>query len=146
MAVTAPKSVIMAKVDSLTLRMVTLSVFFLLIGIGMTILISRNISRPIKEISKYLNTMATGDFTKDMSKTLLTKQDEIGNLANSLSKMQSSMRTMMKAVMDESSNVSQMLISIKKDMYNLNESIEKFPPPQNNYPQEQRKQPPQVKK
>ncbi|MFU0826982.1 MAG: Chemotaxis protein [Lachnoclostridium sp.] len=126
LAVTAPKSVIMAKVDSLTLRMVTLSVFFLLIGIGMTILISRNISRPIKEISKYLNTMATGDFTKDMSKTLLTKQDEIGNLANSLSKMQSSMRTMMKAVMDESSNVSQMLISIKKDMYNLNESIEKI--------------------
>ncbi|WP_326512617.1 methyl-accepting chemotaxis protein [Clostridium intestinale] len=124
LGVNVPKSVAMAKVDDLTKLMIMVSALFLLIGMGLTILISRNISRPIKETTEHLNVISTGDFTVDISKNLLEKQDEIGILANSLDKMQSSMRTMMKAVVDESSNVSQMLLSINKDMSSLNENIE----------------------
>jgi len=126
LAVTIPKSVVMAKVDNLTKIMIILSAFFLLIGIGLTILIALNISRPIKETTKHLNIMSTGDFTVDISKKLLAKKDEIGSLANSLAKMQNSMRTMIKAVIDESSNVSQMLTAINNDMYGLNENIEEI--------------------
>ena len=126
LAVTAPKSVVMTKVDDLTTIMVGLSVFFLLIGIGLTILIAHSISRPIQEITKYLNVMSTGDFTVDISKKLLARHDEIGSLAISLDKMQRAIRRMAKAVIDESSNVSQMLMNINKDMYSLNENIEEI--------------------
>lgn len=126
LGVTAPKSAVMAKINVLTTSMIVVSAFFLLIGIGLTIFLAQNISRPIKETTKHLNVIATGDFTVDISKKLLVKQDEIGSLANSLDKMQNSMRTMMKAVVDESSNVSEMLIAIDKDMYRLNENIEEI--------------------
>ncbi|SHJ40779.1 methyl-accepting chemotaxis protein [Lutispora thermophila] len=126
LGVTAPKSVIMAKVDDLTTIMLALSLFFLFIGIMLIIAIARNISGPIKEVTDHLNVMSTGDFTVDISKKLLTKQDEIGSLANSLVKMQDSIRNMMKAVVDESTNVTEMLLTINKDMYNLNENIEEI--------------------
>ena len=124
LAVTAPKSTVMAKIDDLTTTMIELSVLFSLIGIVLTILISRNISRPIKETTKHLNDIATGDLTCDISKKLLSRHDEIGSLANSLDKMQNSLRTMIKSIIDESSNISQMLDTINKDMHILNESIE----------------------
>lgn len=123
LGITAPKSVVMAKVSDLNLRMLWLSIIFLLIGIGLTAFIARSISGPIKEATKCLNVISTGDFTVDISKKLLSKKDEIGILSNSLDKMQSSMRSMMKAVVDESSNVSQMLITINEDMHVLNENI-----------------------
>jgi len=126
LGITSPKSTVMSKVNDLSTRMIWISVIFLLLGIGLTILISRNISRPIKETSRHLNVMATGDFTGDISQKLLAKRDEIGSLANSLDKMQNSIRDMMKSVVDESSNVSEMLTAINKDMYSLNESIEEI--------------------
>jgi methyl-accepting chemotaxis protein len=124
LGITAPKSLVMAKVNNLGKTMLIVSIIFLLFGIGLTTLIARSISRPIKETTKCLNDISTGDFTVSISKKLLAKKDEIGSLANSLDKMQSSIRSMMKAVVDESSNVSQMLIEINKDMKNLNENIE----------------------
>lgn len=126
LAVTAPKSVIMSKVEELNTRMIVLAVFFLFVAIGLTFLIARNISRPIKETTQYLNVIATGDFTGEISKKLLRKDDEIGSLANSLEKMQSSMRIMMKSVVDESTNVSQMLSDINNHMFRLNENIEEI--------------------
>jgi len=124
LAVTSPKSVVMSKVFNLTANMIALSAIFLLLGIGLTILIARGISKPIKETTKYLNVMATGDFTVDISEKILSKQDEIGSLANSLDKMQKSIRTMMKAVADESAAVSEMLATINKNMNTLNQHIE----------------------
>jgi len=126
LGVSAPKSVVMSKVVILNNNMIAISAFFLLIGIGLTMLIARNISRPIKETTKHLNVIATGDFTGNISKKLLSKHDEIGSLANSLDKMQNSMRTMMKAVVDESSIVREMLTAINKDMRKLNENIEEI--------------------
>lgn len=126
LGVTAPKSVVMARIAGLTLNMIVVSAFFLLLGIVVTILLARNISRPIRETSNYVNVIATGDFTGDISQKLLAKQDEIGVLAHSIEKMQSAMRTMMKSVVDESAKVSEMLNTINKDMNNLNESIEEI--------------------
>ncbi len=126
LGVTAPKSVVMAEINGLTKSMTMVSVFFLMIGLGLIVLIARNISRPIKETSRHLNIMSTGDFTVDIPQKLLAKKDEIGILANSLDKMQNSMREMLKAVADESSNVSQMLTAINNDMFQLNENIEKI--------------------
>lgn len=126
LAVTAPKSIMLSKIYDLTTMMIVLSILFLVLGIAITILIARNISRPIKEVTKHLNVMSTGDFTADLPQKLMNKQDEIGSLAHSLDKMQNSMRSMLKSVMDECTNVSQMLSDINTHMADLNESIEEI--------------------
>ena len=123
LGVTSPKSVVMAKVSKLNKNMAMLSAIFLIIGIGLTMVFSRSISRPVKDATKLLNVMSTGDFTEEISKKLLAKHDEIGSLTKSLEKMQNSLRSMIKAVIDESADVSQMLIEINKDMYHLNENV-----------------------
>ena len=126
LAVTAPKSSLMVKVNAMTKYMLTISVFFLLISIGLTVFIARNISRPIKEVTNNLNIIATGDFTVAISGKLLAKQDETGKLAKSLEKMQNSMRSMIQAVLGESSIVSEMMSTINQNMSNLNEGIEEI--------------------
>lgn len=124
LAVTAPKSVVMTRVTYLTINMIVISVIFLLIGIALTRVIARKITKPIKETTQCLNVIATGDFTGEISKKILAKNDEIGVLANCINKMQSSIRAMMKAVVDESNIVREMLTTINGNMYSLNESIE----------------------
>ncbi|NLZ49105.1 MAG: methyl-accepting chemotaxis protein [Clostridiales bacterium] len=124
LAVTADKAMVMSKVNDLNKFLVIISVVFILIGIAVTILLARKISQPIKETSQCLNVIATGDFTGAISKDMLAREDEIGSLAKSLEKMQNSMRTMMKAVVDESSMVSEMLTTINQNMHELNQSIE----------------------
>lgn len=126
LGVTAPKTAVMAKVNDMTMKMIVFAAVFVLIAIGITLLIARNISQPIKETSHYLNVIATGDFTGEVSPKLLAQRDEIGVLAHSLEKMQSAMRSMMKAVAEESSMVSEMLNGIATEMHSLNESIEEI--------------------
>ena len=116
----------MAKVTDLTVMIIIVSAIFIVMGIGITILIARSITQPIKETTKYLNVIATGDFTGNISKKILSKKDEIGSLANSLNKMQHSIRTMMQAVVNESSVVSEMLAGINNNMFALNKSIEEI--------------------
>jgi len=124
LAVTAPKSSVMGKVNVLTKNMIIISVACFLFGIGLTILIARNISKPIKDITGCLNIIATGDLTVSISDKLLNKQDEIGRLAKSLDKMLFSIRIMIQAVADETSVVSDMMNTITKNMHDLNDSIE----------------------
>lgn len=126
LAITAPKSVVMAKINSLTKVMIGLSVIFLLVGVAITIILSSKITQPIKEASNYLNIMATGDFTIEIPEKLLKKEDEVGNLANSLEKMQSSLRNMIKTIVEEFTNVGHMLNEINNNMFSLNESIEEI--------------------
>ncbi len=126
LAVTAEKSLVMAKVTAMTRNLAIISLSYLLFNIGLTILIARNISRPIKKTSEYLNTISTGDFTVEISNKLLEKRDEIGRLAKSLDQMQNSMRAMIKAVADESAIVRQMMNTINTNMQDLDESIEEI--------------------
>lgn len=122
--VTAPKSEVMAKVNGLLVTMVIVSILFLLISMIITLIIARSISKPIKTASDYLKVVATGDFTGEVPKEMLKIKDETGILANAIDTMQQSMKGIIKEVVDESTNVSQMLISINTGMEKLNKSIE----------------------
>lgn len=126
LAITAPKSEVMSKVNSLAMTMLVVSIVFIIISIVVTLLIARSISTPIKEASDYLNVVATGDFTGVVPLKLLEMKDETGVLANAIDTMQQSVKNIIKEVAEESSNVSQMLISINTDMEKLNRSIEEI--------------------
>lgn len=126
LAITAPKSQIMAKVNELTVTMLIVSIIFLIISLIVTLFIAGSISKPIKTASDYLNIVATGDFTGKIPEEMLKMKDETGILANAISTMQQSIKNIVKEVVDESTNVSQMLISINTGMEQLNKSIEEI--------------------
>ncbi|MCR4436557.1 MAG: methyl-accepting chemotaxis protein [Clostridiales bacterium] len=124
LAITAPKSEAMAKVNSLAGIMLIISIIFLGASIVITFLIASGISKPIKNASDYLTVVATGDFTKEVPAKLLKMKDETGTLANAIHTMQQSIKNIIKKVVDESSIVGQMLINIHTEMEQLNKSIE----------------------
>jgi len=125
-AITAPKSEVMEKISELTVVMICISIAFLIISIVITILIAESISKPIKLASNYLNIVSTGDFTGEIPKKLLKMKDESGILANAISAMQQSISNIIKEVVDESTNVSEMLININAKMEQLNKNIEEI--------------------
>lgn len=124
LAVTVLKSEAMAKVSELALTIIIVSIVFLVIGILFTFLIASGISKPIRAASDYLNVVATGDFTGAVPSKLLKMEDETGFLANAISTMQQSIKNIIRRVVEESSSVSEMLISINAKMEQLNKSIE----------------------
>ncbi len=126
LAITAPKDKVMHKVDLLSLIITASSAVFLALSVVITIIISTSISRPIKESAKLLKTMATGDFTQQISKKLLVMRDENGILASSIQTMQHSFKNIISKVIEESTDVSQMLTSINTGMHQLNKSIEEI--------------------
>ncbi len=123
LALTAPRSEVMAKVNSLLKTVLIASIIILVVGIVITYLIALNISKPLKTASEYLEIVASGDFTNEAPEKLLKAKDEIGTLANAINAMQSSIKNIIKEVIDESSNVSEMLNNINSDMEQLNGSI-----------------------
>ena len=124
LAITALKSEAMAEVNILALTIVMVSIIFLVIGIVVTCLIASGISKPIKAASDYLKVVATGDFTGVVPSTLLKMKDETGLLSNAIHTMQQSIKTIIRKVVEESSNVSDMLLGINTKMEQLNNSIE----------------------
>lgn len=124
LAITAPKSEVMEKVDDLAKTMLIVSINFLVVNIAITFMIASNISKPIKAASDYLKVVATGNLTAEVSTKLLKAKDETGTLANSMQTMQSSIKNIVKKVIEESSNVGQMLNNIHNEMERLNNSIE----------------------
>jgi len=124
LAITAPKSEVMEKLNSLLFNVVIVTVVLLIAGLALTLIIANQIAKPIKEASEYLNTVATGDLTVQVSQKLLKKKDETGVLANSINTMQKSIRNIISNVVNESASVSETLIKINEEMERLNKNIE----------------------
>ncbi|AZV55876.1 methyl-accepting chemotaxis protein [Clostridium sp. AWRP] len=89
----------------------------------MFILIKRNIY-PVTVACNHLKVLSNADFTEKMPEEFLHKEDEIGILAKSIDKMQSSIGELVLGVKDESSNVEGAVIDTVKHMEELNSNIE----------------------
>lgn len=124
LAVTAPKTEVMEKVNVLAKTIMLVSIISLGVSIVLTLLIANGIAKPIKIVSDDLQVLATGDFTVEISEDLLKRKDETGILANSMVTMQKALSSTIRQVAEESSQVSGMLISIYSEMEKLNNSIE----------------------
>ncbi|PHV69750.1 methyl-accepting chemotaxis protein [Sporanaerobium hydrogeniformans] len=126
LATVAPKDEVMHKVSELSLAMFGISILFLVISIILTLLIANNIANPIKVVSSFLEKVATGDFRGSISEKDLNRKDEVGVLFHSVKSMQQSIKDTIYEVMRESTNISQGLIAINKEMGELNISIEEI--------------------
>jgi len=81
----------------LVLSIVGVSMIFGLIGIVLSVLLSKKIVRPILNINKQLNEIADGegDLTKELS---IKTKDEIGDLALAFNKMIANLRSMIQQI------------------------------------------------
>ncbi|HWR61624.1 MAG TPA: methyl-accepting chemotaxis protein [Clostridia bacterium] len=126
LAITAPESEVMAKVNQLAITMVGVSAVFLVLGFVITFMTAASISKPIKAASGCLEVIATGDFTVEIPAKLLKMKDETGILSNAIHTMQQSIKGIVKEVAGESANVIQLLNNVHTGMEKLNRSIEEI--------------------
>lgn len=101
-----------------------LSIISLLIGALTTLFISNNIDKPLKSIVKYLNNLASGDFSREVSEKNLSRKDELGQVANALYLMNISIRNALITVLEESKETVATISESNIAMNSLNADIE----------------------
>lgn len=125
------KSELLSELDSLKFSITITSILFLIIGILVIYIISNRLSARIKYTSNSLNILATGNFTNKIDRKYLYFKDEIGDMANSMDTMQSSIGAMIKIsndnsiIIDEnSSNLSTISQNMLSSSNNVSGSIQ----------------------
>lgn len=96
------KSELLSELDSLKISIALSSIAFLIVGILVIYIITHRLSTRIRYASNSLNILSTGDFTNKISEKYLNNKDEIGDMANSMNTMQSSIKEMIKISKDSS--------------------------------------------
>lgn len=69
------------------------------------ILLHLIVLKPLEKVEKYINLLATGDLSQDIDKGLVNKTDEVGEIANAISIMRSSIKNILLSVNNESNNM-----------------------------------------
>ncbi len=80
-ALTAPKSEVLAAITTLSLMIGGVSIILIVVSIFIGILLARSISVPIKMAADSAQTLASGDFTIEVPEEFAARTDEIGTLA-----------------------------------------------------------------
>ncbi len=102
-------------------------VFALIVILISALIMYSNLHRfvvPIKDCSQLLNTLAEGDFTKEVPQKYLSKKDEIGILARATQTMQSQIKSLIYNVKSESDSIESVVQNVKNDVTVLNSSIQ----------------------
>ncbi|MEG0473726.1 MAG: methyl-accepting chemotaxis protein, partial [Solibacillus sp.] len=102
----------------------TFSVLF--IGLLFAVVVSNQISRPIREVVKVSEFIAQGDFTHQPHERHQKRQDELGVLSRSLTKVVESMRTMITKVHTSSRNVSESSCELMGDVKQVTTNAQKI--------------------
>ena len=126
LAITAPESEVMSEVIHLIKVISIISMTIFAAGLTVTYFITSSIAVPIKEATKLISIVATGDLTGEVPEKLLRKKDETGVLANAIQAMQSSTKGVLENVVGESASIEAMLENINRDMDQLNKNIEEI--------------------
>ena len=101
-----------------------LCLILIVISIIQVSIISSRITDPIKKSSIYLNLIAQGNFLVDVDAKILSRNDEIGIIANSIQKMKDSLKHLVSSIAEESDNIQSKVNIIMAEMEELNGNIE----------------------
>lgn len=122
--INTPRSEILSGLAVLQVYSVGIAGVLLIVGIIAALVFSGKITRPIVSMTKHLQVIAQGDFTKDVPNTLLKIKDETGMLAGSVDTMQRSVREIVQFVKQECQNLSQCSEVEQQSMSELMSQIE----------------------
>jgi methyl-accepting chemotaxis protein len=96
----------------------------ILLGIILTYIISKPIIASLKAATICFNAVGSGDFTSVLPDSVLKSKDEIGDMTRAISKMQKSIKEVIKGVIDETSYVNKMVDISIKNISKLNTDIQ----------------------
>lgn len=108
----------------------TIIIFFILliisavIAIISTIIISKNISDPLKQCVGYFNLLAKADFSYETPEKFIKRKDEIGELAKATSSMEKYIKQLIINVQKEGSSIENIVNVVSGDINDLNADIE----------------------
>ncbi len=105
LAVTVKDSELLSELTSLITICIVLAVVFLIISSILIYFISGSITRGIKIAVNYMQPMAQGDFTVEISENHLRIKDEVGQMLNGISIMQKSLKEMLGLIINNSAQI-----------------------------------------
>ncbi len=105
LVVEIPRSLLLGKVTSLYKAFAMLILLISLVMVGLSLMVSNFITRPIKQIMSYNEKLARLDITSSLPKKLLLRKDEIGKLALSFQNILDSLKAFIANIADSSQQV-----------------------------------------
>lgn len=96
----------------------------LVLGIIVTIFVSKDISGNLVFASKQIKLVADKDFSVKLPQAFLNRKDEIGQLANAISKMQEAVSGVINGVIQEASNMNKAVEVSNSSIKGLNKQLE----------------------
>ena len=104
-SISVEKTEILSEISTLNMGITITSIVIILIGTIFIIIISRNLVNPISQIVSTLKEISEGNLIKEISKKLLNRQDEIGEMSSALSVMKNSIINIINDIKDSSSSI-----------------------------------------
>jgi methyl-accepting chemotaxis protein len=105
LAVAVEKSELLSELNELILSIAVTASIFLIIAFVSVVIITNSIIRRIKLAIRYIEPVATGDFSVPISEKHLMIKDEIGQMIKAIHTMQQSVKGMLKLVMNNSAEI-----------------------------------------
>ncbi|MGI6453103.1 MAG: methyl-accepting chemotaxis protein [Syntrophomonadaceae bacterium] len=91
-AITANQEEVLDSLGALQQGITVAGIFILLLGLAISFLAGRQISRPIGALTEHAKIIAKGNFTNNIDGKYLQRKDELGELAKSFEEMNSQLR------------------------------------------------------
>lgn len=93
-----PEMEILSTSNNIRNIIIIISILTAIIGATVAIIVSNKLSKPLIYTCEYLDTMKNGDFTKEISKDILNRKDEIGKLGDAASSMKNNIGELIRGV------------------------------------------------
>ncbi len=106
---------------------ISYSLIFLIafaVSVTVTTIISKNLNKSFATISKFLNTLATGDFSSKLPKNYYSRKDDFGQLAHNLESMRESISNLVGNTKIESDNIVKIVNNVNENIGELYNNIE----------------------
>lgn len=106
---------------------ISFSIIFLIalaVSITVTTIISKNLNHSFATIGKFLNTLATGDFSNKLPANYYKRKDDFGELAHDLESMRESISNLAGNTKIESENIVEIVNSVNVHISELYSNIE----------------------
>ncbi len=112
------------KVEKLMLNTILIFSFALVVAIIFSVFVARNINASMKAISKYLHTLAIGDFSTKLPSMLIGRKDDFGVLALDVENMKQSVGALISNTKMEADAIVTVVENVNYNINELNGNIE----------------------
>ncbi len=103
---------------------ISLLVIAMGLGVLFSIIVLRNITKPLNIAVKQLKLIADGNFSNKIGNRLIKRKDELGSILKGIDSMQSSLSILIDSVKNESYSIDQVVENINININELNGNIE----------------------